>query len=107
MEFGVAMNAEGQIMAFLNECFGVKSQLAMELDLVVGMWKNLSSLHVDYNKIGNCTVIKNQLSHLENQPFSNLFFFCVCVWGGGVAPNFFQKVLHSMNSRFFKPLLDK
>ena len=60
LEFGVAMNAEGQIMAFLNECFGVKSQLAMELDLVVGMWKNLSSLHIDYNKIGNCTVIKNQ-----------------------------------------------
>ena len=92
------MNAEGQIMAFLNECHGVKSQLAMELELVVGMWRNLSSPLIDSYKIGTGTH-SDQKSII---PFgkSTKFF-----WEGVL--NFFQKVLHSINSRILKPLLAK
>jgi len=51
-EFGVAFTAEGEMWAFVNECLGAKNDIAIEFQIVLGLWQDLANISVDSYGIG-------------------------------------------------------
>ena len=43
-EVGVAVGGKGKVMAFTSKCVGLKTDVDIEGDVVVGVWKNLESI---------------------------------------------------------------
>jgi hypothetical protein len=43
-EFGIALGSNGDILVFSSHCLGVKSDLSLEFDVVVGAWSSINDI---------------------------------------------------------------
>merc|ERR1712037_970988 len=43
-EFGIALGSNGDILVFSSHCLGVKSDLSLEFDVIVGAWSSINDI---------------------------------------------------------------